>query len=382
MRCLKLWRRKREGSRSFVRNLGTSHPPGSHPKECRFGGSGSPGIGDPVWVAANLRAVTGSSRAVSAVIEDAAPGAESGLVEPLGVAVVSSDDALRDAAAAAFDSAPGAWSVTLHESRPEGADVVVVCPDVIPDPDGPPWVRFRPEAPGALLSEVARAAGSGSSLVVPVIGAGRGTGVTSVALHLCKALAGGASTASCFVDLDLEWGAAQRLGLEAAEVRTWAQAGATEEELVLSALPVTGGFRALLAPREAGPAGVNVVGRAAARWPRVVVDCPDAAAFDAAAGLCRGAVLVLPPTRPGAIRARTILRQWPGVQWAVVTNKMGAGGETTRAELQAVMERRVALELPCAPALRDAEDDGRLLGAPWSRWWRAIVRLARALERL
>ena len=359
------------------------HPGRFNPdRERRLGGSGSPGFrGTRPPGRRELRSGT-SHRAVAVVIEDRAAGAESGLVKPLGVAVVSSDDALRDAAAAAFDSAPGAWSVTLHESRPEGADVVVVCPDVTPEPDGPPCVRFRPEAPGAVLSEVARAAASGSSVVVPVIGAGRGTGVTSVALHLCKALAADASTVSCFVDLDVEWGAAQRLGLEATEVRTWAEAGATEEELVLSALPVAGGFRALLAPREARPAGVSVVARAAARWPRVVVDCPDAAAFGVAAGLCRGAVLVLPPTRPAASRARTILRQWPGLQWAVVTNKMGAGGETTRAELQAVMGRRVALELPCSPALRDAEDDGRLLGAPWSRWWRAIVRLARALERL
>jgi hypothetical protein len=113
-----------------------------------------------------------------------------------------------------------------------------------------------------------------------------------------------------------------------------------------------------------------------------VVDCPDGDALALTAEWCRGAVLVTPPTRPGALRARALVRRWPDLRWAVITNKVGPGGETTRAEMQEVIGHRVALELPCAPALRDAEDDGRLLRTRWSRWGRGIARLARALQRL
>jgi hypothetical protein len=66
--------------------------------------------------------------------------------------------------------------------------------------------------------------------------------------------------------------------------------------------------------------------------------------------------------------------------WAVVTNKLGPGGETTRAELQELLGGRpIAIELPCCPALRDAEDDARLLASDRHRWRRAVKRLAAAL---
>lgn len=52
----------------------------------------------------------------------------------------------------------------------------------------------------------------------------------------------------------------------------------------------------------------------------------------------------------------------------------------TRSALERILERSVALELPCAAALRDAEDDARLVTTGFSRWLRAIDRLCKALE--
>lgn len=310
------------------------------------------------------------------------------LVKPLEVAVVSADADFRRAAAAAFDSAPASWTVTIHDSQPDAADVLVLCPDSTADPGELPAVRFRPTTGHDLVGDVAAAASSQSAVMIPVVGAGRGVGVTSIALHLCKAIAETSAPgqeAPCFVDLDVECGgAADRLDLDASEVRTWAASGGTAEELVLSALPLAGGFRALLAPRGEGAEieVAEVLARAGRCWSRVVVDCPDGNAFALAAPRCRGAVLVTPPTRPGAMRARALVRRWPDLRWAVITNKLGPGGETTRAEMQEVIGHRIALELPCAPALRDAEDDGRLLRSRWSRWGRGIARLARTLQRL
>src|SRR5918999_2992786 len=229
-------------------------------------------------------------------------------MKPLEVAVVSADEVLRGAAAAAFDCAPASWSVTIHDSRPEAADVLVLCPDASVDPGGLPCVRFSTAGAGDLVEEVAAAAAAVSAVMVPVVGAGRGVGVTTVALHLCREMVGGGNAGNvCFMDLDLEWGAAERLDLDSSEVRTWAAAGETAEELVLSALPVRGGFRALLAP----PAGASevepadVLARARRQWSRLVVDCPDGAAFALAAARCRGAVLVTPPTRPRSGMPRT-----------------------------------------------------------------------------
>ena len=65
---------------------------------------------------------------------------------------------------------------------------------------------------------------------------------------------------------------------------------------------------------------------------------------------------------------------------ALVLNRVGGGGETTRAGLEAVLGARAAIELPHCPALRDADDDGCLLrrGARWSR---KIDHLALSIER-
>ncbi|HEX3327543.1 MAG TPA: hypothetical protein VHV50_11150, partial [Actinomycetota bacterium] len=61
--------------------------------------------------------------------------------------------------------------------------------------------------------------------------------------------------------------------------------------------------------------------------------------------------------------------------------RLGRGGETTRRQIEEIVGRKVALELPCCPGLRDAEGKQRLVALRWSRWGQAVIRLGRALER-
>src|SRR5665809_135008 len=82
---------------------------------------------------------------------------------------------------------------------------------------------------------------------------------------------------------------------------------------------------------------------------------------------------------PCAPWARAFIEEWPDLDCAVVINRLGRGGETTRAQLADLVGRPISLELPCSPALRDAEDDGRLVSLKWTRYGRAITRLADAL---
>jgi Flp pilus assembly CpaE family ATPase len=212
---------------------------------------------------------------------------------------------------------------------------------------------------------------------IAVTSPGGGTGCTTVALHLAHALARMGPT--CFVDLDVGRGAATRLGFDQTSVRTWADLDDDPGSVLLSALPVPGGFRALIAPGGAAAIDADtVVSRASSQFQRLVIDAPIDG-FDAVTERVDGAVLVMSPTVVQARRARVLLDARSDVSWAIVTNRLGPGGETTRAELQEILGRRIALELPCSAALRDAEGEGRLLTAPWHRWRRALERLARAL---
>jgi Flp pilus assembly CpaE family ATPase len=201
-----------------------------------------------------------------------------------------------------------------------------------------------------------------------------------VALHLARALAEDAATA--FVDCDLRWGSATRLGIDASAARTWGDRDAVEGSLHTAALPVPGGFRVLLAPSSGASEDVaGVLRGAAAEFDRVVVDAPFDAILDSALSCADAVVLVVSPTVVGAHRARSFMAERaPEVPWVVVLNRLGPGGETRRAELEHVLQRSVALELPCCAALRDVEDEGRLLGAPWHGWRRGVRRLARALS--
>ncbi|MGH2819445.1 MAG: AAA family ATPase [Actinomycetota bacterium] len=296
----------------------------------------------------------------------------------LRVAVVSRDPEVRLAAARAFDGAPASWRVELHRSVPAEADVLVFGPDC-----SGTGVVFDPAAPGRVLEEVAVAAGNVRSPLVAVTSPGGGAGATTLALHLAQAYAA-SGAATCFVDLDVRWGASDRLGLPD-DARTWAELDEAEDSLALCALPVAAGFRALLAPRlegeDARPAAADaVLRRVCEHYERVVADAPDGELLDTALLHARAAVAIMTPALPAARRMRAFLSRYPEVTWAVVTNRIGPGGEARRARLEDALERRIAVELPCAAALRDAEDEARLLSASWSRWQRAATRLARALE--
>ena len=352
----------------------------------------------------------------------------------LNVAVVSRDPTVRLAAARAFDQAPSSWNVHLHEATPQDADVLVFGADLRDQAQGE--ILFDPADGADVIEEVRRSIASVRSKVFVVTGAGRGVGVTSLALHLAAGAARERST--CFLDLDLAWGAADRLGIHA-DHRSWSDVSDGEDDFRMAALPVAGGFRALLAPaggpsatgapddvdgpargetvdvagrrplrvtrppgvagRETGPgprqaahaalpprAGFNddfvqgMLRRAGDLFERVVIDCPGRGLLDDVLGIADAAVLVVPPTMPGARRAATLLEGHPTGRWAVVLNRIGPGGETPRAELHRLLGRRAAIELPCSPPLRDAEDDGRLLSSSWTRYARRVDRLLRALE--
>ena len=292
------------------------------------------------------------------------------------VAVVTSDRDVRLAAARAFDDAPAAWSVELYETPPEEADVVVFGPDV----DAGGGLRFDPSDPSALIAGIEQRVASVHTRVTAVTGAGRGVGVTSVAAHLAAAMA--RDHATCLVDLDVGGMTALRLGIDADDHLTWRDALDGGRSLESCALPVASGFRVLLAPdSEDAGAAAWLLERARSAWERVVVDLPCGQPLSEVVEEADAGVLVVSPTISSAARAKRTLEASPRLPWAVVLNRLGPGGETITAELARLVGRPVALELACAPRLRDREDDGRLLTSPWTRWWRGIERLAGALER-
>lgn len=303
------------------------------------------------------------------------PIGSTGGVRALNVAVVSRDRATRLEAARAFDSAPSHWIVELHHDPPADADVVVAGPDMDIEADA----VFDPALPGRVLDDVAGAANrSQGARVVAVTSPSGGTGVTSIALHLARAAA--RSSSVCLADCDVEWGAGYRLGLPDT-ARTWADAGDSGESILRAALPVPGGFRVLVGPMEAGSPGLGaLLGGARSQFDRVIADAGRASTVPALLRAADAVVMVLAPTAPSARRGRDVIDGMTGAQTAIVTNRTGPGGETTRSQIERILGRKVALELPCDPKLRDAEDDGRLLASPWSRWERSIHRLWRTLE--
>jgi pilus assembly protein CpaE len=287
------------------------------------------------------------------------------------VAIVSRDPVLRLEAARAFDAAPPAWIVSLHTTSPSDADVVVATPDV----DVPGAIPFDPSRPEGVLEAVAARAEIDRAPIVVVTSPSGGTGATSVALHLAAAAA--ARHRTCFVDLDLRWGVMDRLGLPD-DVRTWEASDHSSDAVLRAAIPVQSGFRALLV-HESGQ-GATAIDAVKGVFDRVFVDAPVEVLSADVLERASAGVLVVSPTVPSACRARRMLDALTTVEWAVVTNRLGPGGEMTRSALERILERSVALELPCAAALRDAEDDARLVTTGFSRWLRAIDRLCKALE--
>jgi Flp pilus assembly CpaE family ATPase len=291
------------------------------------------------------------------------------------IAVVCRDPTLRFQAARAFDRVPPTWEVELYEHPPQDADVVVLGPDVAGEETG---IVFDPERPELVVAQVSDALRHRSPHRVVVVTAPcGGTGATTVALHLAHKMADAAPT--CYLELAV--GGADRLDMPP-DALTWAQAGSSAENLRVTALPIAGGFRVLLAPREEVDAShaLEVVDRAADSFDRIVVDAVPKRLLAPVLDRAHAGLMVISPTRPCAKKARALLDELPDVPWAIVSNRTGPGGETTRAGLERILGRRIALELPCTPALRDCEDDGRLLSTHWSRFVRSLARLARALE--
>lgn len=291
------------------------------------------------------------------------------------IAIVSRDDTIRLRAAKAFDGAPPTWSVRLFDDPPQDADVVVWGPDVTAEARAG-GIVFDPAEPSGVVAEVAARLG-GRARIYAVVGAAGGVGATSAAFHLAAAMASSAET--CYLEVDSRRGGLERAGLGGKQVRTWDVVGDDEESLRLSALPLSGGFRALFAPRDRDADPGALLGRARDSFERIVVD--DDPRLGYALKHSVAAVLVMTPTIACAQRARALLESFPETRWAVVANRTGPGGEASRARLQGVLGRRVSLWLPRCPALRDAEDAGELVRSQWSPWRLRIHNLARALER-
>jgi hypothetical protein len=276
-------------------------------------------------------------------------------------------------AAQAFDSAPSTWHVDLYHSVPADADVVVVGPDV----DVRNGIPFDPDHPDRVIDAIEQTLTSHGGAMTVVTSASGGTGATSVALHLAAC---GDVGAGCFVDLDVSFGAARRLNLPDKHL-TWRDVGSSTESLMLAALPFPGGFRALISPgdgAEPDNAG-ELLARAMHTFSHVVADVPSGSVLKTALERSRAAVLVMRPDVVSAHRSKHLLAEHSTTRWAVVANRMGPGGETTLSALQKILDHPIALELPCAPALRDAEDEGRVLTSRVWRYTRAILRLQRAL---
>ena len=286
----------------------------------------------------------------------------------LRIAVVSNDPDVRLDAARAFDEAPASWSVSLHTSAPDGFDFVVLGPDA--EGDGIP---FDPSDPARVVEEIKSRSSAREGAVIVVTSASGGVGTTSLALHLAAALAPVARIGF----IELAPGAGLRLGLAPGEHLTWADLDETKDSVARCFLPVGPGFRALLAPHDGSDAEL-VLKQARPAFDLLVVDAPPRTA-SIALSETDASVLVMGPTVPQAHRARALLEEWPDIEWAVVTNRMGRGGETTRSQLCDLLGRPVSLELACCPALRDAEDDGRLVSLRWTRYGRGVARLADAL---
>ncbi|MDQ3955655.1 MAG: hypothetical protein M3285_08910 [Actinomycetota bacterium] len=288
----------------------------------------------------------------------------------LKVALVSRDSRERLAVARAFDTAPASWDVSIHADPPPEADVLVLGSDVAEHQQHDGAVLFDPHNPALALDRVTEISATRLSRRYLVTGAGRGVGVTSCALHLAAAFAVRADT--CLLDLDSEWGLETWIGFDSTSVKP-------PDRLPLAAHPVRGGFR-VVAARHCDQDQASLQDECAGRFDRLVIDKPSPLGIDDRLGVA-GAALVMSPAPTSIARARSVVEQHPQIPWAVVLNRLGPGGETTRAQIERSLGSRIAVELPCTPCLRDAEERGRLLSSCWFRYVRRIDALSRALER-
>ena len=283
------------------------------------------------------------------------------------VALKASDESRLLQMVKAFEAAPSTWDLTVWTESSEH-DVLVA------DSPVAGAVLFDPEQPGAVVGDVENKLARGFGHTTVVTGARRGTGVTTLALHLASALA--ARHDVVLVDLDPYSSLRPRLDLPD-DARDWGSIGESVRD---AALPVPAGFRVLLAPvRSRGGDVVQLLRAAIARFERVIVDVPRSPWLGAALGIATRAVLVVPPSRQGIRAARDTVEERSATPWTCVVNRLGAGGELSRTAIERELGRPVAVELPSSPFLRDREDDHRLLTERWSRYYRRVSRLAAAL---
>lgn len=286
------------------------------------------------------------------------------------MAVVVTEPNLRAAVARIFDGAPENWIVRMFDHPPADADVVVAAGDI------PGAVAFDPDEPSRLLDDITGALARTGGRCVVVTGPG-GSGCTAVAMGLARVFARSYSTV--LLDLDGRWnGVSDALGLPP-DAKTWADAGDGTGEMRLAALPVPGGYRVLAAPR--APSGVDLaalIERARASFEVVVVDVPGSQDPRPMLETADAGVVVLNETETSARRTARLLKGSPDIDLAMVTNRTRPRSRLSGATVQEIVGLPVSLRLPYSSSL----DGGS--GAPdptWSRWGRALVRLARALER-
>jgi Flp pilus assembly CpaE family ATPase len=235
-------------------------------------------------------------------------------------------------------------------------------------------IPFDPADPDRCIAEVTGALAERAQRVTTVTGARRGSGVSTLALHLACAL--GADREVCLLDLDPDSSLRARLDLPD-DARHWGDAG---DGVLAAAVPHAGGFRILLAPREACGDVHEVLRRASTRFAHLVIDAPPSPWRAVALTAATTGVLVVPPSRQGVAHAKRLSEQHPGARWSCVVNRLGAGGEMTTDALARELGRPISLELPCSPYLRDREDQHRLLPERWSRYYRRVTRLAAAVS--
>lgn len=278
----------------------------------------------------------------------------------LRVAIVCPDQELQMAAARAFDAAPGDWELGLHPEPIEEADVLVAVGCEVPGA-----VPMDLSRPGDALAEIARR--SSRRRLIAVVGASGGCGATSVLLHLAAARARRERTAA--VELGRGPEALARLGVDAD--------GLPPDRPDPFVLPVPGGFR-LVSSRTGAIDAEAAIEMAFEGAACVLVGLPHEDLAGWQPPLFR-ALIVMTPSRPSARKAAALMGERPDLPWVPVTNRVGPGSEMTRVDIERILDRRVALELPCSPGLRDAEDDLKLLTSPLSPWRMRIQRLSEAL---
>ena len=282
------------------------------------------------------------------------------------VALHTQDPSCRLALVRAFESAPSTWDIFLWDGS---ASFDVRVTDV---PASSTDIAFDASDPSATVGAVARLLSTTAHRLTVVTGARRGTGVSTLALHLAAALSCTATTS--LLDLDQHSSLRARLGLPV-DARDWGR-----KDPASAGLPFSAGFRVFLAPSHGVGDASSALQAACSRSEHVVIDAPEGAWREHALSACTSAILIIPPSHQGIAHARVMLESQPGVRWLCVVVRLGAGGELTPRHVERALDHPVVAELPSSPYLRDREDQHRLLNERWSRYYCRTLRLAAMLS--